>query len=290
MTLALLSALVLAPLAAEPPAVTLLVTRRTRVAPAEAQGLANEVATHLVALGVPLALEPAAAAKKLARLGVADTAACAGRKLCIAELGRQLGAAWVIAASVSRVEGDRSLGLELVRASDESVAAKDSIFLPGALKPTADQLTAFGAAVRTALGLEVTPEPKKDEGDAPRVETPKEAPRTAPVAEATPAPAAVPAVVLPAEPPAPPKSHVSGAVLGGGAVLALAASGALAWLGLSTRASLAQGQPGPDGRVLSSLSGSEATSRAQTASVELGAAGLAGALGLGLGVAAAVAW
>jgi hypothetical protein len=95
---------------------------------------------------------------------------------------------------------------------------------------------------------------------------------------------------LPPEVPAAPKSHAVSWVLGGVGVAALGAAVALFVVGASTQAAVNGGTAGPDGRVRSGLSGSQAQAAADSASVQLGLGGAAAAVGLGLGATAVVLW
>ncbi len=268
-----------------PPGVVVLVSRRTAVPQAVGRELAAQVATLLGKAGIPLASDAEAVTRRLARLGVKDTAHCNGRKVCVAEVARQLEAPWVVALSVSRIESDRSLALELIRAEDVAVVAKDSVVLAKTDKLTAELLAGFVDKARTALGL-VPPAPEPVV--TPTV-TPDKPPPDAPVQTAltpTPPPVVPPPVV---PPPAPEKSHTASWVLGGAGVAALGAATAMLVLGLSSRAALARGQSAGD-RTLSELTEPQAVQLNTRSNVELGVAAGAGALGLGLGTAAVLVW
>ena len=94
----------------------------------------------------------------------------------------------------------------------------------------------------------------------------------------------------PVLPPPPPRSHAGGIVLGAVALAAIGAGVGLLVNGLNTQAKVSQGTPGEDGRIRSTLTGSEANTLNDSASVQLGLAAGAGAVGLALGVTAVVVW
>lgn len=266
-----------------PSGVVVLLSRRTAVPQAEGRELAAQVAALLGKAGLPLASDAEGVSRRLARLGVKDTANCNGRKVCIAELARQLEAPWVVALSVSRIESDRSLALELIRAQDVAVVAKDSVVLAKADKLTSDLLAGFVDKARTAMGLAPPPGPVVTTPPT----TPDKPPPDAPVQTAlTPPPPSTPPVL---PPPPPEKSHTASYVLGGAGVLALGAAATMLALGLSTRTELARGQ-NAGGRTLSELTEPQAVQLNSRSNVELGVAAGAGALGLGLGTAAVLVW
>ena len=94
----------------------------------------------------------------------------------------------------------------------------------------------------------------------------------------------------PVAPPPPPKSHAGGVVLGAVALAAIGAGVGLLVSGLGAQEKLKQGTPGEGGLVRSELRGSEAKSINDSASLQLGLAAGAGALGLALGVTAFIVW
>lgn len=269
----LVATLLPALLAADPSTAAVL-ARRTNVSGAEANSLAAQAAAALSADGVPM-LPDAELARRLTRLGLKDASTCGGKTACLTEVGRQLKLDWLVSVSVSRLENDRSVALELLKLSAGTVVEKESLLLPAKTKLTADLLEGFSQRVKLALGL-VTPPP---------VEPPK--PPDAPVVTKL-EPVKPPDVVIPAPPP--PRSHRTSFVLGGAAVAALGTAAALLAVGLSTQASLSTGTSNPDGRLRSELTGSEAQARANAAGLQLGLAGAAAAVGAGLGTAAVVTW
>lgn len=251
-----------------------LLGRRTAASPALARGVVDDAARHLATLGVPQELAPDAALKQLARLAVKDTASCNGKRACLAELGRQLKAPWVIAVSVASIDAELSIGLELLRVADEAVVETDSLLLPkkARLEPTHLQAFAAKVAARLAPPAPVTPP------DAPVVTR----------LEPTPPPPVEP--LLPPPPPPPERSHTTSFVLGGVGLAALVAGGTVLALGVAGRAPLTAGQPGDDLRVRSTLSASEADAlNTRTNALIIGGVGGL-VLGAGLGTAGVLTW
>ncbi len=279
-----LTALVTALLAAEGGATstTTLLVRRTTVAPAPASALTREAAGLLEKGGLPMTVSPEVAVRGLAKAGVVDSATCNGKKACVAELGRQVGVAWVVAVSISQVEGDRSLALELVQVSDATVAARDSVLLVPGATLTAEALAAF--AQRAAQVVGVAPPRESAPGSVAPVTPP--GPADAPVVTPlTPTEAPVAVVVA-----APAVAHTGSLVLGsvGGAVLV--ASVASLVLGLTGRAALSAGPRDAQGQVHSTLSGGDAQALSDRANLQLGLAGAGAAVAAGLGAAAFFTW
>lgn len=259
--------LLLMALTAEPHTATILV-RRTAVTSAEANGLMQKVTQHLA---VPGLLEFSDSQRKLSTFALKDGTTCGGKPDCHAELGRQLQVGWLVLVSVSQIAQDQSLALELFNVGSEQVLERESLLLPKRGEVPTAMLDGFAARV-SARVLPALVEPKKL--DVPVVTTllrPLE-------------------VKQPVLPPPPPKSHVGGMVLGAVALAAIGAGVGLLVNGLNTQARLKQGTPGEDGRIRSELSGAEASSLNDAASLQLGLAGGAGALGLALGVSAIIVW
>lgn len=258
--------LILLALAAESNTATVLV-RRTGVTPAEATGLMQKVTQHLA---VPGLLEYSESQRLLSSFALKDGTTCGGKPACHSELGRQLEVGWLVLVSVSQIAQDQSLALELFNVRSEQVLERESVLLPRRGEVPTTVLDGFAQRV-SARVLPALVEPKIIE--VPVVTTllrPLEKP--------------------PAPPPPPPRSHAGGVVLG---VVALAAIGAGVGLlvnGLNTQARLNQGTLGEDGRLRSELTGSEAKSLNDSASLQLGLAGGAGAVGLALGVSAVIVW
>lgn len=266
-------------LAAADSDVAVLVGRRTSVSPAEAQSVSQTISSHLTSARVPLKLDADAARASLAQLGLKDASACNGRKACITELGRQLQVGWVISLSLAQVGSDRSIAIELLRVSDAVVSEKEAIILATGASVSAEQLSGFAARVRTQLGL--TDKPVAEVTPPPVVKPPP------PVVVEPPPPAPLPVVVAPVT--SPPKSHVTSYVLAGAGVAALAVATGLLVSGLNGRAA-AYATTEVDGTLRSPYTASEVQRRAGAAGVELGFAGGAAAVGLGLGVGAVIAW
>jgi len=257
--------LLLLTLTAEPNTATVLV-RRTGVTPAEATALMRQVTQRLA---VPGLLEYAESQRKLSTFALKDGTTCGGKADCHSELGRQLEVGWLVLVSVSQIAQDQSLALELFNVGSAQVLERESVLLPRRGEVPAAMLEDFAARV-SARVLPALVEPK---------------PVLIPEANTLLRPLEVKQPVLP---PPPPKSHAGGIVLGAVAVAALGAGVGLLVNGLSTQAKLKQGSPGEDGRVLSELSGSQAKALNDSASLQLGLAAGAGAVGLALGVSAVV--
>ncbi len=277
-----LLSLLLAVAPAVPPPTALLLARRTNLTQADALSLARDTVVQLEAGGLPISLAPDGAAKKLARLGVTDTSACAGKRACVAELGKQLLVEWVVSVSVGRIDADRSLALELLKVADQSVAARDTVLLTGQTPLAAEQVAAFTEAARKALGLVApTPPPPVDvpRKDPEVVVTPKEVPPPPPPLVVTPPPAPVP----------PPRGHGAQLAMGGVGLVAVVAGATLLALGLAARGDLAQGTS-VGGHTLSPLTGSAAQATVRRSNLQLGFGGGALAVGAGLGLTAAFTW
>jgi hypothetical protein len=264
-------------LAAAEPDTLVVLSRRVSVPPAEAQAVVKETTTLLLEAGAPL-VDATEAGQRLSKLGLKDATTCNGKPVCHAEFGKQLKVSWLMLVSVSRVAGDRSLALELFDVAGKVVADRESLILPKGTALTRAPLEDFAARLKARLApAPVTAElpPAKLETDTPSkpVLTPQNT-----VTE------------LPPPLPAPePKSHVTSFILGGAGVAALGAAVALFVVGATTQAQV-QGTAGVDGRVRSTLTGSEAQAAAGAASLQLGLGGAAAAVGLGLGTTAVVLW
>lgn len=247
-----------------------LVGRRTAVPVASARTLALDTSKALADGGVPIALDPDAALKQLARVSVKDSASCNGKRSCLAELGRQLKVAWVVVLSAASMDGEQSVGLELLRVADEAVVDTDSLLLPKKGRVDASGLTAFTAKVKARV-LPASESP---------AETPPLVSDTPTEPKLTPAPVEPPPSVTE---PAVARSHVPSFVLGGAAVAALAAGAVMLGVAAASRAPLA-GAVGADGRARSTLTidEAEALNARSTGLVAGGSAALAAGVGLGL--------
>lgn len=253
-------------LTAEPNTATVLV-RRTAVTSAEATVLMQKVTQRLA---VPGLLEYSESQRKLSSFALKDGTTCGGKPGCHAELGRELHVGWLVLVSVSQIADDQSLALELFNVTKEQVVERESLLLPRKGEVPTVLLEGFAARV-SARVLPALVEPKPF--DVPMVTTllrPLE-------------------VKQPVLPP-PPKSHAGGIVLGAVALVAIGVGVGLLVNGLDTQAKLSRGAPGEDGRIRSELSGAEAKAVNDSASLQFGLAGGAGALGLALGATAIIVW
>lgn len=252
-------------LTAEPTTTATILVRRTAVTPAEATALMTRVTQRLAMPGL---LDFTESQRRLSNLALKDATTCGGKADCHAEVGRQLEVSWLVLVSVSQIAQDQSLALELFNVATEQVLERESLLLPKRGEVPSVMLDGFAERVSARV------QPPK-QVDVPVVTT------------------LVPPVDLqqPLLPPAPaPRSHVGGIVLGVAALAALGAGVGLLVNGLGTHAKVTQGTPGEDGRVYSDLSGSQARSLNDAASLQFGLAGGAGALGLALGATAVVVW
>jgi hypothetical protein len=268
----MIALLTVAVLAADPvaPSAVVLLGRRTTVTAAEATALTRSVATSLEANGLTLSLPPDAATAALKRLSFPDTATCGGKRECLVELGRQLEVQWVFAVSVTRVEKDRSVGVELIRVDDGTSPERDAVILSPKAELTVDLLAGFSSRVKARWAPPVP--------DTPTVvvTTPKEPPP----------------VDLPPPPPPPapeaPRSHVASYVLGAAAGGALIASGIFLGLGVSRWSTVYPGMPmSPP---VSPLTFGAAVEARDAANMSFILSGVLGGLALALGTVAILVW
>ncbi|MDP1828833.1 MAG: hypothetical protein Q8L48_36570 [Archangium sp.] len=265
-------------LAAAEPTTLVVLSRRVSVTPAEAQAVVSQATTLLLEAGAPL-VEVAEAGQRLSKLGLKDATTCNGKPVCHAEFGKQLKVSWLILVSVSRVAGDRSLALELFEVAGRTVADRESFILPKGTALTRQPLEDFAGRLAARLApAPVTAELPPD--SQLKTDTPVK-------------PALTPGNTVTALPPPlptpEPKGHAPSFILGGLGVAALGAAVALFVVGANTQAQV-QGTAGADGRVRSTLTGSEAQAAAGAASLQLGLGGAAAAVGVGLGTTAVVLW
>ena len=253
-------------LSAESNSATVLV-RRTAVTPVEATALMRQVTQRLA---VPGLLEYSESQRKLSAFALKDGTTCGGKPDCHAELGRQLDVGWLVLVSVSQIAQDQSLALELFNVGTAQVMDRESVLLPRRGEVPAAVLDDFAARV-SARVLPALVEPKP-------VLVPQVTTLLRPIE-----------VKQPVVPP-PQKSHVGGIVLGAVALAAIGAGVGLLVNALGTQAKVKQGVPGEDGRVLSELTGAQAKALNDSAALQLGIAGGAGALGLALGITAVIVW
>lgn len=254
---------------AEPTSVVML-ARRTAVPPAEAQALVNHITGVLVELKVPGVLPAADLGVALQKLNLKDATSCRGRPACVAELGRQLQARWVVMISLSQLGDERSVGLELLQVEGEAVLEKDAVLLAAKARPGADLLDGFAQRVRTRL----QPPPALP-------------PPPPPPLVLEPAPQPVSSAPLVATAPATPPPR-PGRLLAASAGAALVVGIVLLTVGLVVRGQLAGRLV--DGQLVSSLTIGDAQQRLTASVVELTAAGACGALAIALGAGALFTW
>ncbi|MCU0699117.1 MAG: hypothetical protein MUC96_21640 [Myxococcaceae bacterium] len=271
-TLVALAVLVAAP---PTPSSVVLLSRRTSVSIAEASALTSRVAGALAANGVTVSTPPDAAAAALKRLGFPDSSSCGGKRECLVELGRQLQVEWVFAVSVTKVENDRSVGVELIHVTDGSSPEKDAVVLAPKADLTPDLLAAFAKRVLDRWS------PRPSDTPAAVTVTPPATPRPPP-----------PDLPPPPPPPAPeaPRSHLASWVLGGLGAAALVASGVFLASGLARWGSIYE--PGVDAmnRRVSLLTFAEASARRDLANTDFTISGVLGGTALALGLAAVLTW
>ena len=261
---------------AEPSALVVL-SRKVSVTPAEAVAVVTQTTSLLLEAGAPL-IDGAEANRRLAKLGLKDATTCAGKPACAAEFGKQLKVDWLVLVSVSRVAGDRSLALELFDVAGKTIADKESLILPKGTALTGEALDAFAGRLKSRLL------PAAPTTDLPAEKGTSDVPLKTELTPETTLSDAPPPL-----PPAEPKGHRVSWILGGAGVAALAAGVVLLVVAASTQAQVT-GAVGPDGRVRSPLTGSQAQATAGTASAEVGVGAAAAAVGLGLGATAVVLW
>lgn len=255
--------LLLLALTAQPSTTATILVRRTGVPPAEATGLMTKVTQRLAMPGL---LDFSESQRRLSTFGLADATTCGGKADCHAEVGRQLEVGWLVLVSISQIAQDQSLALELFNVATEKVVERESLLLPRRGEVPAAMLDSFASRVSELV--------RPVKSDAPAATS------LVPVEGAQP----------PLVPPPPPRSHGGGIVLSAAAAVAIGAGVALLVNGLGLRAKATQGTPDEDGRLRSELTGSTAKSMNDSASLQFGLAGGAGALGLALGATAIVAW
>lgn len=155
-----------------------LVSRRLGVSEVRAQGLARKVVEHLKEQGFDRVPEPAQSAKALAVLGVEDSAACEGKRECVAGLGRVLRAWGVLSMDLADIDGTMAIHFELLESDTGTQLAVQDVALPskkvevelvGQLKPlvAAVQAAAPPPAEPPAPKAEPRPQARQPPGDAP---------------------------------------------------------------------------------------------------------------------------
>jgi hypothetical protein len=267
-----------------PPAtVAAVLARRTGVPAADASALLSQLAAAFAEAGLPM-MAGGELELHLARLGLADGTPCKGKTSCLSELGRQLHVAWVVMISLSELEGERSVGLELLEVNTELILERDALLLSGRAKLTAELVEPFLARALKHTGAPGAPPAvvaARGELKTPGANPPQH------LLPPPPPPPSSGFVALP-EPAA--RSHTRGALLAGAGGVLLAAGAVLLGVGLATNGRLSEGAPGSDGRLRSPLTAPQAQALAREATLELGFSGASALAGLGLGAAAVVTW
>ncbi|MBL9037337.1 MAG: hypothetical protein JNG84_02375 [Archangium sp.] len=260
------------------PTWSVVVAKRVNVTPEKATAVATALEAALTRKGLTPMLPVAEAVRRAQQLGLADTAACLGKRACLGELATQLSLAYVVTVSVTSIGSDTSIAFELLDIAARAAAEHESLVLSNRVTPTAEELAPFVKRVHARLAKPVAPKPTAA-ADAP--------------VEISLAPsgwverADGPELEIVSSGPTP---HAASWVLGAGALAALGASVALVAVAGATHASLRGTEELPGGYVGSTLTGSEAQGVAAAATTQLGIGiGLA-ALGVGLGTGAVLTW
>ncbi len=271
---------------------TVLVARRTGVSVERGKELALAVTASLAASGFNVALMPDAALKKLASVGVKDTAICEGKRPCLAEIGRQLQVDLVVGVAASEIQEDMSVYVEAIATSDAASVAKDGFVVPaGAVREVSAGLAPFLEALRKALvpAGATTPVASGPGAAPPSPDSPTVGAGTAPDAPV----AGSHPVLTPSEGAPDPllvstrSSRMPSVAAAGGAVVALGLAAYFGANAMTEKGRLARADLDLGGNQAgSTLRGSDALARNQTANAELVGALAAGVLGLGLEAAA----
>ena len=271
-----------------PPAtVAAVLARRTGVPAADASALLSQLGAALAEAGLPM-MPPGELELHLARLGLADGTPCKGKTSCLSELGRQLQVAWVVMISLSELEGERSVGLELLEVNTELILERDALLLGGRAKLKPELLEPFVARALKHTGAVGSPPPVVATREELKTFSPK--PGAPPPQALLPPPPPPPASGFLELPLASPRSHARGAVLATAGGVLLATGAVLLGVGLTANGRLSEGTPGSDGRVRSPLTATQAQALAREATLELSLCAAGALAGLGLGTAALVTW
>ena len=258
-----MTGLLLAAVLSQTPSLAVVTVRRTAASAADGTAMAAQVTALLVDAGIEPSLTAEEAAQKLSNLGVKDPGVCQGRKACVTEFGRQLGVKVVVTVSLARLKSDVGVSLEAVRTDDATALANESVLLVANAKLEGNQLAAFVARLREALGLKAPEVPKK--------------------VVLTPQPIEPQVVVTP--PPVAQRSHAPSVALAASAGVAAVTAVVLTALALSARADLERQAGGASVHTYA-----EAQSLAsRTNALATTAIGLGGAAAL-FGVGAVVLW
>jgi hypothetical protein len=138
------ASLLCAVLAADP-SMAVVIGRRTAVPPGDARTITNDVSALLQQSGVTGLIDPQETNLRLAKMGMKDATTCAGKRGCIAEIGRQLQVKWLVLISLSEVAAERSIAIELLEVASETITAAESMLLPQKTKISSDLLDGFNA-------------------------------------------------------------------------------------------------------------------------------------------------
>lgn len=258
--------------------VAVLVVRRTSITIDEARAYTNAAVAALREAQVAVE-EPSESLRRLSVLGVDDPTVCAGRKVCVLELSKQLEVGAVVAISAAALQQERSVVLDALRLDGTSIA-KDAAVLKAGAPLLPEQLKAVSRALAALFPAKavVTQPPKKD---APVAAVEKMTPRSeepAPRVELTPPP-----------PPPAERSHAVGYVTGGLAVAAAVTSVALGVVAFGAR-SQATSSMTVNGEQVSSLPASRARELAGQANTLGAIAGGAAGVAVALGVVTVFTW
>ena len=247
----LLAALILAQQAQ--PVVGVVVSRSSAVAPARTTKLLARLEQQLADAQVKT-LSRAEVTTRLGRLGLKDAVFCAGKRACLAELGRQLPADVVIGLSLAFLKPDLSVVVEAVRSSDGSSLADFSLVLGQGDKESLASFEVFATRLQAALRPKAEPLP----------EVPPKVTTDTPLATDP-----LTTVTAPPMPPAETRSVVPALVTAGVGAVALATGIGLTASALGKNASLSKGTPLGDGRIQSPLTESQALAARNGANTEL---------------------
>ena len=176
-----------------PTGIAVLVVKRTGVSEAEANDIANRVATAMKASGIEIKFGPEDGAKKLKEYDITDPALCKGNLDCVAGLGSKLNVATVVAVQSAGIMSDVVAHIKVVStASKLPILTHDlNSMVRGNLKsgPIAE-LDEFVKKAKEALqpsGVATAKDPvgdipiaslvpNKTTSDAPKVEPKKDPP------------------------------------------------------------------------------------------------------------------
>lgn len=265
MTLAAAVALTLTALGTD---VAVVVAHHTGVPDDSARATAEQVFTVLRAQGVA-ARNELDSRRSFGSLGLADVSGCMTRRPCVVESGKALELWGVVTVSVSELDGERSLVLELVSMADGQTLAREMALYADGKAPPADALARFASKVKSLQPPPVVTAP-------PVVVAAPEPPKL--LVPPTPTPTPATEVVTQKRGPS-----VPALVAGGAAVVCVAVAVGLFAGSMGARGELSAAETTRDGRRVSSLTEAQAQAVANRANAQatgaLTSALLAGALG-----------